>query len=196
MGEKARQYLDGLLEVPFGYYHKEQIFSFFKDYSDKLENFITILNCRIDDIGNEDVAIVLREIINNYYVLVDNSNESNVNNFMKFLEKHLLKFNDLDCEITFEDVEEESLKVEYVEKLGITITEKDNKKSGKDDQNNTKDLFGNYKDQKDLYKKSLNELKFYNNIKETLIGNGLLNDNHIDINFQEIGRCREEDLWR
>ena len=180
-GGKARQYLDGLLEVPFGYYHKEQIFSFFKDYSDKLENFITILNCRIDDIGNEDVAIVLREIINNYYVLVDNSNESNVNNFMKFLEKHLLKFNDLDCEITFEDVEEESLKVEYVEKLGITITEKDNKKSGKDDQNNTKDLFGNYKDQKDLYKKSLNELKFYNNIKETLIGNGLLNDNHIEL---------------
>ena len=27
---KARQYLDGLLEIPFGFYHKEEIFSFFK----------------------------------------------------------------------------------------------------------------------------------------------------------------------
>lgn len=30
-GGKARQYLDGLLQIPFGYYHKEEIFHSLKN---------------------------------------------------------------------------------------------------------------------------------------------------------------------
>ena len=92
-GGKARQYLDGLLQVPFGYYHKEEIFSFFEEYKEKLENVISLINCKLDEIENKNFKEYLEEIINNYYIKINTNNDSAINNFIKYLDECLLDFN-------------------------------------------------------------------------------------------------------
>ena len=67
-GGKARQFLDGLLEIPL-VYHKEAIFNF-KDYSEKIDNFVNILNCKLDELDNNNAYNLISELVNNYYVIV------------------------------------------------------------------------------------------------------------------------------
>ena len=44
-GSKARQYLDGLLKIPFGIYRKENILTLLKQSSVKFENIISTVDC-------------------------------------------------------------------------------------------------------------------------------------------------------
>jgi len=163
-GGKARQYLDGLLDIPFGYYHKEDIFTFFKEYFDRLEKFITITNCRIDDIDNDELNVLLQDIVNNYYTIIENYNEGTVSNYIKYLEKDVVRFR------KFVSIKEDIAHIDdkIVEKIDSII----NVEEDIEEEVEVKS------DDVEMYKKSLKELEFYNNIKDTLIGNGLLTDNH------------------
>ena len=44
-GSKARQYLDGLLKIPFGIYRQETILTLLKQSSTKFENIISSIDC-------------------------------------------------------------------------------------------------------------------------------------------------------
>jgi len=44
-GSKARQYLDGLLKIPFGIYRQENILTLLKQSSSKFENIISCIEC-------------------------------------------------------------------------------------------------------------------------------------------------------
>jgi ATP-dependent Lon protease len=180
---KARQYLDGLLEIPFGFYHKEEIFSFFKDYSEKIDNFINILNCKLDELDNDGIIDLISELVNNYYIIVNENNEGNINRYISYVEENLIKFKDL-LTITRDDIISESFEDKAITDLGFEIHEDENiinnqNVLSKYFEENNKII--NTDNSIDLYKKSLKELKFYNNVKETLIENGLLNDNHIKL---------------
>ena len=180
---KARQYLDGLLEIPFGFYHKEEIFSFFKDYSEKIDNFINILNCKLDELDNDGIIDLISELVNNYYIIVNENNEGNINRYISYVEENLIKFKDL-LTITRDDIISESFEDKEITDLGFEIHEDENiinnqNVLSKYFEENNKII--NTDNSIDLYKKSLKELKFYNNVKETLIENGLLNDNHIKL---------------
>lgn len=171
-GGKARQYLDGLLQVPFGYYHKEDIFSFFEEYKEKLENVISLINCKLDEIENKNFNEYLDDIINNYYIKINTNNDSAINNFIKYLDECLLNFNKY-LHFDSEQVEKLNINKEILNKYKIKIIEKSNKEEDKEEIKVIGDI--------SLYKESLNKLKFYNNIKDTLIEKGLLTDNHVNL---------------
>ena len=193
-GGKARQYLDGLLEIPFGFYHKEEIFGFFKDYSEKLDNFVNILNCKLDELDNDNIINLISELVNNYYIIVNENNEGSVNKYINYIEENLIKFKDL-VTITRDDIISESFEDKAITDLGFEI---------KEDENiiNNQDMLTNYFEENnkiintdnsiELYKKSLKELKFYNNVKETLIENGLLNDNHIKLISEKLENVEDK----
>ena len=193
-GGKARQYLDGLLEIPFGYYHKEEIFNFFKDYSEKIDNFINILNCKLDELDNDNINNLISELVNNYYIIVSENNEGNINKYINYIEENLLKFKDL-VEITRDDIIAESFEDKAITNLGFEIKEYDYIVNNKDILSNISgenSKIINTDNSIDLYKKSLKELKFYNNIKETLIENGLLNDNHIKLISEKLENVEDK----
>lgn len=193
-GGKARQYLDGLLEIPFGFYHKEEIFGFFKDYSEKLDNFVNLLNCKLDELDNDNIIYLISELVNNYYIIVNENNEGSVNKYINYIEENLIKFKDL-VTITRDDVISESFEDKAITDLGFEIHEDENII-------NNQDVLTNYFEENnkiintdnsiELYKKSLKELKFYNNVKETLIENGLLNDNHIKLISEKLENVEDK----
>jgi endopeptidase La len=172
-GGKARQYLDGLLQIPFGYYHKEEIFSFFEEYKEKLENVISLINCKLDEIKDKKFKEYLEDIINNYYIKINTNNDSAINNFIKYLDECLLDFNKY-LHLDSNQVEKLNINKEILNKYKIKIFVK---KSKKEENKEEIKVIGDIS----LYKESLNKLKFYNNIKDTLIEKGLLTDNHVNL---------------
>lgn len=172
-GGKARQYLDGLLQVPFGYYHKEEIFSFFEEYKEKLENVISLINCKLDEIKDKKFKEYLEDIINNYYIKINTNNDSAINNFVKYLDNCLLNFKEY-LYLDSEQVEKLNINKEILDRYKIKIVKKKTKKEKVKDEIK---VIGDIS----LYKESLNKLKFYNNIKDTLIEKGLLTDNHVNL---------------
>ena len=177
-GGKARQYLDGLLDIPFGYYHKEEIFSFFDDYKEKLENFISLTNCKLDDVQNNDFKEFLEDIVNSYYDVIGTNNDSSVSVFIKLLKNKLGEYSNF-IKLTEDDVKKNNLDKNVIEKYGIQIVDV-KEKTVQIKQNIKNKKPENLNDDIELYKKSLNKLKFYNNIKDTLINKGLLTDNHVN----------------
>lgn len=172
-GGKARQYLDGLLQVPFGYYHKEEIFSFFEEYKEKIENVFSLINCKLDEIENKNFKEYLEDIINNYYIKINKNNDSAINNFIKYLDKCLLNFNKY-LHLDSNQIEQLNINKDILDKYKIKIIVKENKKEENKEEIK---IIGDIS----LYKESLNKLKFYNSIKDTLIEKGLLTDNHVNL---------------
>ena len=189
---KARQYLDGLLNIPFGHYHKEEIFAFFDEYKDKLENFISLINCKLDEVENVEFREFLENIVNHYYTVIGNNNDSAINLFIKSLNTKLGGFNKF-IKLTDKNIEKNNIDEKLIEKFKLKLSNKDIEKIVKDEEkkeekekkvdkkvdkkeSNPVDL----KNDIELYKNSLNKLKFYNNIKDTLIDKGLLTDNHVN----------------
>ena len=93
---KARQYLDGLLRIPFGIYHEENIFRIHKEFSSKLENFISVIQCRIAEFEennmclSDDINNVLKNVINDYYIHAESENKINI--YMSIIEINIKQF--------------------------------------------------------------------------------------------------------
>ena len=66
-GSKARQYLDGLLKIPFGIFKKENILCKIKDMNDIYKNILTFLktNCKCEIILQEKKMYTNIELTNN-----------------------------------------------------------------------------------------------------------------------------------
>jgi flagellar biosynthesis GTPase FlhF len=188
-GGKAKQYLDGLLEIPFGYYHKEKMFSYFTEFYNKLENFIIILNCSLEDMTNDTIINIIKNIIDNYYIYAFNNSDGNIDNYINFLETYLLEINNVInnlIKINDHEIESEFLKQSDFKQFGIIIY--------KNIDNSDNAVSNTDKYYSDLYKKKINEIKFYNNIKENLIKNNLLNNNHVKLISSKLEEIEYETL--
>ena len=96
---KARQYLDGLLKIPFGIYHEENIFKFYGQFFKKLENFINIVTCKLEQFDKDEIPEYLIEsiknIINNFYTEVSKIVKIQLINIYYLLKKQYLYFMNL-----------------------------------------------------------------------------------------------------
>jgi ATP-dependent Lon protease len=95
-GCKARQYLDGLLKVPFNIYKREPILNFMDIIKKKfnyLLNYYSIKNIPIkDNYTSLEISFYLKEIKNNLHNYVD-SNINIIHNKILDVEKHQLTKN-------------------------------------------------------------------------------------------------------
>jgi ATP-dependent Lon protease len=88
-GSKARQYLDGLLKIPFGIYKEEYILTKKSEIHDLFKLLVeTIKNINIDKLENEELI----KFLNNITFLLNDKNEYNsieIINIINILEKEL-----------------------------------------------------------------------------------------------------------
>ena len=88
-GSKARQYLDGLLKIPFGIYKEEYILTKKSEIHDLFKVLVeTIKNINIGKIESKD----LKDFLNNITSLIDDKHEYNsieILNIINILEKQL-----------------------------------------------------------------------------------------------------------
>ena len=88
-GSKARQYLDGLLKIPFGIYKEEYILTKKSEIHDLFKLLVeTIKNINIDKLENEELI----NFLNNMKLLLNDKNEYNsieIINIINILEKQL-----------------------------------------------------------------------------------------------------------
>ncbi len=106
---KAQQWLDGFLKIPFGVYREEPILKFFKQYQEKIENYIQILSTEIydfesyiienDNINHKKYYDILSPIINEFYGTVNEKSENSYEQFIKYLNKILKELDDIDHDV-------------------------------------------------------------------------------------------------
>lgn len=88
-GSKARQYLDGLLKIPFGIYKEEYILTKKSEIHDLFKLLVEIIkNINIDKLENEELI----KFLNNITFLLNDKNEYNsieIINIINILEKEL-----------------------------------------------------------------------------------------------------------
>ena len=190
---KARQYLDGLLRIPFGIYHEENIFRIHKEFSSKLENFISVIQCRIAEFEennmclSDDINNILKNVINDYYIHDESENKINI--YMSIIEvniKQLLPYASVP-EMDFSNIRDDILKKFSLSKDNIYEfkNEKTENEIDKDEINNENEIIkniiknNNYK--MDFYEECKKKLEYYKNVKDTLIKNNSLTNNHIKI---------------
>ena len=86
---KAQQYLEGLLDVPFGIYKKEQILQFLDDFKDNIDSTISSIKGKIYKYNSE-------LLINQFKPLFEYNNFNtyeSVNKFILFLKKFVIELN-------------------------------------------------------------------------------------------------------
>jgi ATP-dependent Lon protease len=96
---KAQQYLEGLLDIPFGIYKKEQILQFLDDFKNNIDSSLSSIKGKIDKLKSDKLDGVFNEIFKyNSFTTYES-----VNKFIKFiknelnnLSKILNNFNDVD----------------------------------------------------------------------------------------------------
>ncbi len=106
---KAQQWLDGFLKIPFGVYREEPILKFFKLYQEKIENYIQILSTEIYDfesyivdtnnINHKKYYDILSPVINEFYGTVNEKSENSYEQFIKYLNKILKELDDIDHDV-------------------------------------------------------------------------------------------------
>lgn len=190
---KARQYLDGLLRIPFGIYHEENVFRIHKEFKNKLENFITIIQCKIAEFEenniyfSDDINDILKNVINYYHTHNESENKTNI--YMNILEikiKQLLPYASVP-EMDFSNISDDILKKFSLSKENIyeLNSEDSNNKSENEELNKEDELIknimknNNYKIE--FFQECKKKLEHYKNIKDMLIKNNSLTNNHIKI---------------
>ena len=96
---KAQQYLEGLLDIPFGIYKKEQILQFLDDFKNNIDSSLSSIKGKFDKLKSDKLDGVFNEIFKyNSFTTYES-----VNKFIKFiknelnnLSKILNNFNDVD----------------------------------------------------------------------------------------------------
>ena len=67
---KPKQYLDGLIKIPFNIYHKEEIFYIYENFIKFVDDFIKLLNSKLNYFKNSlstNIYNFIKKIIINYY---------------------------------------------------------------------------------------------------------------------------------
>ncbi len=107
---KAQQWLDGFLKIPFGSYRSEPILKFFGEYKENLENYINQLSIDTFEYENKIKNTnylryyeLFKTIINEYHSTVSPKSEYSYHLFLIFLQ-------DLISQIHDSDISQKSLK--------------------------------------------------------------------------------------
>ena len=177
---KAKQYLDGLLKIPFNVYHKEEIFKNYDTFLQSLDNFIILLNCKLnnfDELLSNDISDLIKKIIDEYYI--NYKSESSISKYILFIED---KINIFIKKINVNDIKTNNISDEILNKFNLTDNNKINKLI-KINNISTNIVIKSQKKKKilNLYNKCLKKLDYYNNIKNILIENNVLNENHVNL---------------
>ncbi len=100
---KAQQWLDGFLKIPFGVYREEPILKYLKLYQENLENFIQQFSTEIydfeayilktDNKNHKKYYDILSPIINEYYGTINEKSENSYQIFIKYLIKIIEEVN-------------------------------------------------------------------------------------------------------
>jgi len=180
---KAKQYLDGLLKIPFDIYHKEEIFKDLDTFKGKLESFITLLNCKLNIHKKnieDDVLVFISNIIDDYYS--DYKSENLLNNYINNIENNLNILLDK-CNINKLNIQNISEHILDKFNLNNNNIDKTINKILKINDISVKTQIKKTQKKKIvlLYNKCLKKLDYYNNIKNILIKNKVLNENHINL---------------
>lgn len=187
---KARQYLDGLLRIPFGIYHEESVFRVHKEFSSKLENFISVIQCKIAEFEenniclSDDINNILKNLINDYYIHAESENKINI--YMNLIEvkiKQLLPHASV-SEIDFSNINDNILKKFSLSKDNIyELKGEEKSEDNKINQENEliKNLIKNNNYKLDFYQECKKKLEHYKSVKDILIKNNSLTNNHIKI---------------
>ena len=82
---KAQQYLEGLLDIPFGIYKKEQILQFLDDFKNNIDSSLSSIKGKIDKLKSDKLDGVFNEIFKyNSFTTYES-----VNKFIKFIKNEL-----------------------------------------------------------------------------------------------------------
>jgi ATP-dependent Lon protease len=198
---KARQFLDGLLRIPFGIYHEEEIFCIYRNFNDKLENFVTILQCKLNEFDENNLEVsneinnIFSEIINNYHT--NENSENKINKYMKFLGssiRQLLAYASV-AELDLSTISDEVLQKFSLSKETIynLIPEKivEPKKKLTSDEI-IEQILKNNKKELGFYKECKKKLEHYKSVKDTLVKNDSLTNNHITMIKNKLAEVEEE----
>ena len=214
---KARQWLEGLLKIPFGIYHEENIFKFYDLFFNKIDNFINITTCKLSELEDIEIPNViiekLKDLINMYHANVDKKSENSLNEYIINIEEFIpffLKYAKIK-KINLTSVSEELLKKHNIlqNELEISLTEELDLVEKNDISEEIKILLENLKsnefDEKKkilkknldkekikFYKDCLKKIEFYKKIKDTLIDNDSLTDNHILMIKEKVDEVEEK----
>ena len=186
---KARQYLDGLLRIPFGIYHEESVFRIYKEFNNKLENFINIVQCRLNEFEenniffSDDINNRFKDIINSYHVHTDSENKINI--YIEFLEikiKQLLPYASVP-EMDLSNINNNILIKFSLSKENIYELKTEKKKIDKElnDEELINKILKNNNNEINFYQNCKKKLEHYKNVKDILIKNNSLTNNHIAI---------------
>ena len=158
-GSKSRQYLDGLLKIPFGFYKTNQITEIINKINIKFDNLITNINVlKKSDKLNTDENLLLSEII--YYCWNDNSIEKYVISLFdnKFI-KNILK--DKNNKINIQNNFAKSKNLNNKSIIDIILNDYDIKKY----------ILYNFFHTYDSIKNSLNDISYNYNIVQNKVSN-------------------------
>lgn len=103
---KAQQWLDGFLKIPFGSYRSEPILKFFGEYKENIENYINQLSIDTFEYENKIKNItylqyyeIFKTIINEYHSIVSHKSEYSYHLFLIFLSDILSQINIVDSSL-------------------------------------------------------------------------------------------------
>ncbi len=116
---KAQQWLDGFLKIPFGTFKKEPILIYFQEFQENLEHYINLLTIDTSDFEftlSEPIEIeyfeIFKNIINEYHSIIIHKTEYSYELFLNSLSNHL---NQIHNDSTT-NIESESVSVSVNEK--------------------------------------------------------------------------------
>jgi endopeptidase La len=167
---KAQQWLDGFLKIPFNILKKEPIINFFKNYQNKIEEYINIFTLKISEFNfnqlnniNQIVYNIIIQIIDEYHSEIYKS-ENTYNIFIKYIHNIKLSIHEyLNYDIkTFDS--------EYIEK-----NIEDNKL-----------FFNNIIPSEDIVNNCISQLSYFKKIKKEIYDSNIINENNIEIMIKKL----------
>ena len=166
---KPKQYLDGLIKIPFNIYHKEEIFYIYENFIKFVDDFIKLLNSKLNYFKNSlstNIYNIIKNILNNYYE--KNISENVIENYIVFLYNSLNKINNNNINNinNINDINHEIININNKNSDNITLNNLNN--------NNDEDIIDNIDK---INESDIHNLKIKNKLSSDIT---LLSKNQLD----------------
>jgi len=188
---KAQQWLDGFLKIPFNTIKKEPIINFFKNYQNKIENYISIFTIKISEFNydtlndkNKFIYNLIIQIIDEYHSILIKS-ENSFGNLIKFIENIKINIeNDFEKSIIkiFPNENINNVKIETLDNNKIFLLDKFENNQSVIDQIITNNIIPS----EEIVNNCMNQLSFFKKIKDELYENNIINKNNISIMIKKL----------
>jgi endopeptidase La len=212
---KAQQWLDGFLKIPFNTFKKEPIINFFKDYQNKIEQYIEMFTLRMSEYNvenlnskNNNIYNIIIQIIDEYHSIIYKS-ENSYSIFIKYIENIKLEILN---ELGYINFLNNLNIVNNDNNLIVSNVNYDNNNSYYNDNNNSYynnnkyNINENYDGDKniieiideenipteDVVNDCINQLTHFKKIKDELYKNNIVNKNNLGIMVQKLGEIESK----